>query len=102
MFLLANGTHADNGVAVTGLEGPQRRAAMETDSKHSGKTMRWLFEECRSCTCSERKLCGSAFRANCASRRRAWRRAFRGVESMVDNEGQRSDPTEAMLCAINS
>jgi hypothetical protein len=102
MFLLANGTHADNGFVIAALEGLQRRAAMGTDSKHSGKTMRWLLDRYCSCTSSERKFCGFVFCGNCASRLRAWRRAFWGVESIVDNEGQRSDPTEAMLCAIHS
>ena len=40
MLLLANGTHPDNGLAVASLEAPLRSAAMETDSKHSGRTIR--------------------------------------------------------------
>ena len=40
IFLLAKGTHADNGLPVAGLAEPKQRAAIETDSKHSGRIMR--------------------------------------------------------------
>jgi hypothetical protein len=40
MFLLTKGTHADNGLPIAGLAEPKRRAAIETDSKHSGRTTR--------------------------------------------------------------
>lgn len=40
MFLLVKGTHADNGLPVAGFAEPKRRAAIETDSKHSGRTTR--------------------------------------------------------------
>jgi len=40
MFLLAKGTHADNGLPVAGLAEPKWRAAIETESKHSGRTTR--------------------------------------------------------------
>jgi hypothetical protein len=71
MFLLANGTHANTGFVIAGLEGVPRMAAIETDPKHSGKAMRWLWDRCCSCISSERKFGGFVFRGNCASRARA-------------------------------
>ena len=40
MFLFAKGAHTNIGLPVAGFAAPKRRAAIETDSKHSGRTTR--------------------------------------------------------------